>query len=67
LFKKPNDDHHSNPMTETNCDDEVNQLNKEWAIVVLRQLSNFSAITWGEIEEHVNCQWDDDEVHFVLD
>jgi hypothetical protein len=29
LFKKPNDDHHSNPMTETNCDDEVNQLNKE--------------------------------------
>jgi hypothetical protein len=29
-----------------------------------RQLSNFSAISW---REQVNFQWEDDEVHFVLD
>jgi len=28
-------------------------------IVVLRQLSNFSAISW---REKVNCQWDGDDV-----
>ena len=33
-------------------------------IVVLRQLINCSAISW---REQVNFQWDDDEVHFVLD
>jgi len=33
-------------------------------IVAERQLSNFSAVSW---REQVNCQWDDDEVHFVLD
>jgi len=32
-------------------------------ILVLRQLSNNSAIFW---REQVNCQWDDDEVRFVL-
>jgi hypothetical protein len=36
----------------------------EWVIVVWRQLSNFSAISW---QEQVNFQWNDDEVHFVLD
>jgi len=40
----------------------------EWVIVVLRQLSNFSVISW---REQVNFQWDDDdddyEVRFVLD
>ena len=36
----------------------------EWVIVVYRQFSNFSAISW---REQVNFQWDDDEVHFVLD
>ena len=33
-------------------------------IVVKRQVSNFSAISW---QEQVNFQWDDDEVRFVLD
>jgi hypothetical protein len=33
-------------------------------IVDYRQLDNFSAISW---REHVNCQWDDDEVRFFLD
>jgi len=33
-------------------------------IVVKRQLSNCSAISW---REQVNFQRDDDEVHFVLD
>jgi len=33
-------------------------------IVVKRQLNNFSAISW---REHVNFQWDDDEVSIVLD
>jgi hypothetical protein len=33
-------------------------------IVVYRQFSNFSAISW---REQVNFQWDDDEVRFVLD
>ena len=33
-------------------------------IVVQHQLSNFSAISW---REQVIFQWDDDEVHFVLD
>ena len=36
----------------------------EWVIVVQRQLSNFTAISW---REQVNFQWDDDEVRFVLD
>jgi len=33
-------------------------------IVAYRQLSNFPAILW---REHVNFQWDGDEIHFVLD
>jgi len=33
-------------------------------IIVKRQLSNFSAISW---REQVNFQGDDDEVRFVLD
>ena len=33
-------------------------------IIVKRKLSNISAISW---REQVTCQWDDDEVHFVLD
>jgi hypothetical protein len=36
----------------------------EWVIVVERQSSNISAISW---REQVNFQWDDDEVRFVLD
>jgi hypothetical protein len=36
----------------------------EWVIVVKRQLSNFSAISWWE---QVNFQRDDDEFRFVLD
>jgi hypothetical protein len=37
----------------------------EWVIIIVqRQLSNFSAFSW---REEVNFQWDDDEVHFVLD
>jgi hypothetical protein len=36
----------------------------EWVIVVLRQFSNFSAISW---REQVNFQRNDDEAHFVLD
>ena len=37
----------------------------EWVIVVLCQLSIFSAVSWLE---QVDFQWDDDdEVHFVLD
>ena len=36
----------------------------EWLIVVKRQFSNFSAISW---REQINFQWDDDEVRFVLD
>ena len=35
----------------------------EWVIVV-RQLTNFSAISW---QEQINFQWDDDEVRFALD
>ena len=35
----------------------------EWVIVVQRQLSNFSAISW---REQINFQWDD-EVRFVID
>jgi hypothetical protein len=35
-----------------------------WVIVVLRPFNNFSAISW---QEQVNYQWDDDDVHFVLD
>jgi len=35
-----------------------------WVIVVQRQLSNFSAISWWE---QVNFQRDDDEVSLVLD
>ena len=30
----------------------------------LTPIQNFSAISW---QEQVNFQWDDDEVHFVLD
>ena len=37
---------------------------REIQIVVYRQFSNFSAISW---REQVNFQWDDDEVRFVLD
>jgi hypothetical protein len=36
----------------------------EWVIVVSRQFSNFSAISW---REQVNLQWDDDDARFVLD
>ena len=36
----------------------------EWVIVVQRQFSNFSTISW---REQVNFQWDDDEVRVVLD
>jgi hypothetical protein len=37
----------------------------EWVRdICLRQFSNFSPISW---REHVNFQWDDDEVRFVLD
>ena len=36
----------------------------EWVIVVWCQFRNFSAILWWE---QFNFQWDDDEVHFVLD
>jgi hypothetical protein len=36
----------------------------EWMIVAYRQLSNCSAILW---REHVNFQWDGDQIHFVLD
>jgi hypothetical protein len=36
----------------------------EWMIVDYRQFSNFSAISW---REEVNFQWDDDEIHFVLE
>ena len=38
----------------------------EQVIVVWHQLSNFSAMSWGE---QVNFQWDDDdnEARFVLD
>ena len=36
----------------------------EWVIVVYRQFSNFSAISW---RGQVNFQWDDDEVRFVPD
>jgi hypothetical protein len=32
--------------------------------IISEQFSNFSAISWGE---QVTFQWDDDEVHFVLD
>ena len=36
----------------------------QWVIVVQRQCSNLSAISW---REHVNLQWDDGEVCFVFD
>jgi hypothetical protein len=36
----------------------------EWVIVVYRQFSNYSAISW---REQANFRWDDDEVRFVLD
>ena len=36
----------------------------KWVIVVKRQFSNFSAISW---REQVNFQWYDDEGRFVLD
>ena len=36
----------------------------EWVTVVKHQLSNVSVISWWE---QVNFQWDDDDVHFVLD
>jgi hypothetical protein len=36
----------------------------ELVIVVKRQLSNYSAISW---REQVNVQWDDDGVRIVLD
>ena len=35
-----------------------------WVIVVYRKLRKFSAISW---REQVNFQWDDDQVHFLLD
>jgi hypothetical protein len=38
---------------------------KEWVSdCCLTQLSNFLAISW---REQVNFQWNDDNVHFVLD
>jgi len=43
---------------------EIDPKLSEWAIVVYRQLSNFSAISWWE---QLNFQWDNDEVRFVLD
>ena len=36
----------------------------ESMIIVLCQLSNFTAISW---QEQINFQWDDDEVTFVLE
>jgi hypothetical protein len=42
----------------------VTLIYSEWVIVVKHQHSNFSAFSWWE---QVNLQWDDDEVHFVLD
>ena len=36
----------------------------EWVIVDKYQLSNCSAISWWE---QANFQWNDEEVHFVLD
>jgi hypothetical protein len=36
----------------------------EWVIIVWCQLGNISDISWVE---QVNFQWDDDEVHFLLD
>ena len=36
----------------------------EWVIIVYRQFSNCSAISW---REQLNYQWNDDEVRFVLD
>jgi len=36
----------------------------EWVIDVKQQLSNFLAISR---REQINSQWDDDELHFVLD
>lgn len=38
-------------------------FNCEW-LVVECQMSNFSVISWWE---HITCQWDEDNVHFVLD
>jgi hypothetical protein len=35
-----------------------------WVLCSLMATQHFSAILW---REHVNCQWDDDEIHFVLD
>ena len=43
----------------------VQMSSSEWVSdCFLRQLSNFSAISW---REQVNFQWDDDEICFVLD
>jgi hypothetical protein len=44
--------------------DWYNNRVSEWVIVVKRQLSNFSAISWREQD---NFQWNNDEVCFVLD
>ena len=42
----------------------ITRLVSEWVIVVWRQMSNFSAISW---REQVRFQWDnyDDDAHFV--
>ena len=42
----------------------MNYYVSEWVIVVFRQFINFSAIAWRAQD---NFQWDDDEIHFVLD
>ena len=44
-------------------EDHLKRVN-ERVIVVQRQFSNFSAISW---REQVNVQWNNDEVHFILD
>jgi hypothetical protein len=41
-----------------------NILQSEWVIVVVRQYSNCSAISW---RVQVKFQWEDDEIRYVLD
>ena len=42
----------------------LNIYNTNTRVRIMVFNANFSAISWGE---QVNFQWDDDEVHFVLD
>ena len=59
-------------ISETDIPCQGPNLCLKWEVVVffwvsdccLCQFSNFSAISW---REQVNFQWDNDEVHFVLD